>query len=230
MNTPSTGASRMRILLFISLLALQISSAAAMQQPVDSPPDDPDAVRAAELLQDRYSSLVSMRARFVHTMRSDFLDASERYSGTLVFENEKYRVETGNQTIVTDGVVTWVHNISENQVLINDYDADESTFSLTEILRAFDREYDAVSVETTTDDDMPHRILELVPRDVFTDYRSVHLWIRDTDGLVTRMKLVDLNDAVLEFDLSDIAFNPPVDPTTFSFEAPGGTEIVDLRN
>lgn len=218
-NTPI----RTLIPLLAVFLALPASSATARQQ-------DPEAVRTAERLQDRYESLVSMRARFVHTMRSDFLDTNERTSGSLVFEHEKYRVETGNQTIVTDGVVTWVYNLSENQVLINDYDADESTFSLTEILRAFDREYDAISVETTVVDDAPHRILELMPRDVFTDYQSVRLWIRDADGLVTRMRLVDHNDAVLEFDLSGIEFNPPVDPTTFTFDPPEGAEIVDLRN
>ena len=38
------------------------------------------------------------------------------------------------------------------------------------------------------------------------------------------------NDAVLEFDLSELEFNPPVEAATFMFDAPEGTEIVDLRN
>lgn len=222
--------SKTSAFLLLALLMLFSARAADARQDESAPVADPEAARAAERLQQRYESLVSMRADFVHTMRSEFLDTNERYSGTLVFENEKYRVETGSQTIVTDGVVTWVHNIGERQVLINDYDADESTFSLTEILRAFDREYDAIAVEAAVLAGEPHQVLELSPRDVFTDYQSVHLWIRASDGLVTRMRLVDLNDAVLEFDLDSIAFNPPVDPTVFTFDAPEGVEIVDLRN
>ncbi|NNF03544.1 MAG: outer membrane lipoprotein carrier protein LolA [Rhodothermales bacterium] len=217
-----------RLLILMLLAALVAQSALARQN--GGAATDPDAARTAERLQERYESLVSMRAQFVHTMQSDFLDSNERYAGTLVFENEKYRVETGGQTIVTDGVVTWVHNVAERQVLINDYDADESTFSLTEILRAFDREYEATSVERTTEGETSYSVLELIPRDVFTDYQSVRLWIRDSDGLVSRMRLVDLNDAVLEFELSELVFNPSVDAATFTFVAPEGTEIVDLRN
>jgi len=222
--------SKSLTLLLMAMLMLPAAESSARQQDAEPATADPEAVRTAERLQSRYQSLVSMRARFVHTMTSDFLDTNERYSGSLVFEHERYRVETGGQTIVTDGVVTWVHNIAESQVLVNDYDADESTFSLTEILRAFDREYDAISVEAAAHDGAPHRVLELAPRDVFTDYVSIRLWIRDADGLVTRMRLVDLNDAVLEFDLSDIVFNPPVDPAVFTFAPPEGAEIVDLRN
>jgi outer membrane lipoprotein carrier protein len=218
------------LLALLVLLATGYAAAPAAAQDSSAGAVDPEAVRIAGRLQDRYASLVSMRAEFVHTMTSDFLDTNERYSGTLVFENEKYRVETSAQTIVTDGVVTWVYNRAERQVLINDYDEDESTFSLTEILQAFDKEYDAVSVSRTDVNDEAHHVLELEPRDVFADYRSVRLWIRDRDGLVTRMRLVDLNDAVLEFDLFDIVFNPPVDESTFQFHAPEGVGIVDLRN
>lgn len=225
-----TSIPKILTLLLAAIFMLPVATSSARQQDAYEPTTDPEAERTAERLQERYRSLVSMRALFVHTMTSDFLDTNERFSGSLVFEHEKYRVETGSQTIVTDGVVTWVYNIAEGQVLVNDYDADESTFSLTEILRAFDREYDAISVEAAGVDGAPHRVLELAPRDVFADYGSVRLWIRDSDGLVTRMRLVDLNDAVLEFDLSEIEFNPPVDPTVFTFAPPEGVEIVDLRN
>ncbi|MDE2997318.1 MAG: outer membrane lipoprotein carrier protein LolA [Bacteroidota bacterium] len=187
------------------------------------------AERLGTALSQRYESIEGMRLRFVQTATSAFMDEEERYSGMLTFTDTAYHIVTSNQTIVTDGTTTWVHNRGEGQVIINDFVEDESDFSLTQFLRSFSDEYDASYQGTDRLSGVAHERLRLLPRADFASFRQVDLWIRSSDGLVTRLIAVDLNDVRMVFELSDIEVNPNVSGDFFEFSIPDGAEIVDLR-
>lgn len=184
----------------------------------------------SERLASRYEQLGAMRASFVHVATSDFMDSPERFSGTMIFAGSRYRIETVSQTIVTDGETTWIHNRAEGQVLINDYVEDEFSFSLTTFLSQFGNDYDTALQGSQRRSGQMHYVLELSPRDDFATFRSVELWMRKSDSIVTHLIVVDLNDVTMTFDLSDIEIDPPVLESTFSFDIPQSVEVIDLRN
>jgi len=196
---------------------------------IPAPAQGQNADDLVERLTERYAAIDVMQARFVQTTESAFMDETERFSGTVVFKGDAYRIETSNQTIVTDGVTTWVYTRSEGQVIINDYVDDESTFSLTTFLQEFDQEYESESGESVTVDGVRHDRLNLQPVDDFAAFRSVSMWVRSTDLLVTRLEVIDLNDVEMTFELSDLRVNPSVESDSFVFDVPDGVEIVDLR-
>jgi len=191
--------------------------------------DGDRAERLSSALSERYDAIDTMRLRFVQTASSAFMDTDERYTGELTFSDIAYRIETSNQTIVADGTTTWVHNRGQRQVIINDFVEDESAFSLTQFLGSFSSEYRSTYQGSESLDGVGHERLRLTPTDDFAAFRQVDLWIRDRDGLVTRLIAVDLNDVRMVFELSSIEVNPTLDEGYFAFEMPEGVEQVDLR-
>ena len=181
-------------------------------------------------LKTKYDSITALRAEFTQSMESQFLDASESFSGTLILQGEKYRVETVAQTIVTDGRVTWIYNEDENQVLVNDYTEDETTFNINDFFQNYDTAYDIGASEKTTRGGEVHYELALTPKSRDSFFRTVTLWMRDRDNLITRVRVLDVNDIQMTFDLKDILLNPALSPETFLFTPPDGAEIVDLRS
>lgn len=176
-----------------------------------------------ERLRTRYDAVQAMRATFSQTTSSTFLDNVEHFEGDILIQGDQYRIEMSNQTIVTNTIVSWVFNRSENQVLINDYELDENTFSLTTFLDEFDSAYDVVSYERKDKLD----VLALQPQDPLSLFRDVTLW---ADGdVVVRLDVVDMNDVEMKFELSDIVFNPELSDQTFIFSIPNGVEVIDLR-
>ena len=176
-----------------------------------------------ERLRTRYDAVQAMRATFSQTTSSTFLDNEEHFEGDILIQGDQYRIEMANQTIVTNTIVSWVFNRSENQVLINDYEPDENTFSLTTFLDEFDSAYDVVSYERKDKLD----VLALRPQDPLSMFRDVTLW---ADGdIVVRLDVVDMNDVKMKFELSDIQFNPELSDQTFIFSIPNGVEVIDLR-
>lgn len=176
-----------------------------------------------ERLRTRYDAMQAMRATFSQTTSSTFLDNVEHFEGDILIQGDQYRIEMANQTIVTNTIVSWIFNRSENQVLINDYEPDENTFSLTTFLDEFDSAYDVVSYERKDKLD----VLALRPQDPLSMFRDVTLW---ADGdIVVRLDVVDMNDVKMKFELSDIQFNPELSDQTFIFSIPNGVEVIDLR-
>jgi len=181
-------------------------------------------------LADRYENMQAMSASFVQIANSDFMDSPERFSGTMIFSGPKYRIQTGAQTIVTDGATLWIHNRGERQVIINDFVDDETSFSLTTFLRQFGKDYDAVLDGSEIREGVQHDILKLRPLDDFSQFRTVRMDVRRSDTIVTYLEVVDLNDVLMTFELSEIIVNPTVPAGTFSFAVPADLEIIDLRN
>ena len=176
-------------------------------------------------LRTKYDTMVSMSAAFDQTTSSDFMDTDERYRGHILLSGDAYRIEMPAQTIVTDTQLTWVYNATESQVLINNYVDDETTFSLSRFLSEFDTAYSVQSIEETADGPT----VVLIPNDEFSSFLSVQMWIRSSDGIVNRLRVVDVNDVEMLFDLSDIVFNPTVPENSFRFITPAGVEEIDLR-
>ncbi len=176
-----------------------------------------------ERLRARYDAMQAMRATFSQTTTSTYLDDAEHFEGDILIQGDQYRIEMSNQTIVTNAVVSWVFNKSENQVLINDYELDENTFSLSTFLNEFDSVYDVDSYTRIGKLD----VLTLLPQDPLSLFRTVKLW---ADGnVVVRLNVVDMNDVEMNFELSDIQFNPELSDQTFIFSIPNGVEVIDLR-
>jgi len=174
-------------------------------------------------LRSKYDTMVAMRATFSQTTSSTFLDDVEHFAGDILIQGDQYRIEMINQTIVTNTVLSWVFNKLDNQVLINDYELDENTFSLATFLNEFDSAYDVESYEQNGRLD----VLTLIPQDPLSLFRTVKLW---ADGnVVVRLEVVDMNDVEMNFELSNIQFNPELSDQTFIFSIPNGVEIIDLR-
>jgi outer membrane lipoprotein-sorting protein len=189
-----------------------------------------DADALVERLKRTYESVDAIRAEFSQRTTSDLLTGEQTSTGTILFRDDHYRVETASQTVVTDGVVTWIYNVLENQVLINDYVEDETTFSLNEFIFDFDEHYVVERIGQEQADGTLHHTLTLSPRKPDSFFSAVTLWMRDNDNLVDRLEVTDMNGSSFTFVLDVIELNPPIEPDAFRFTPPEAADVVDLRS
>lgn len=210
-----------RPFLFTLLICIFCSAATVSAQ---------DAVAFQQKLASKYQNMTSMSAEFVQVTSSAFLESSERFSGTLQLAGDKYRVQTGSQTIVTDGVTLWIHNRAEQQVIINTYENDASSFSLTTFLGQIGQYYTLALDGSVTKAGVLYDVVTLRPFDQDAQFRSVLMHVRRSDTVVTHLQVVDLNDVEMTFDLSKVNINAEMPSSTFTFVIPSGVEVIDLRN
>jgi outer membrane lipoprotein carrier protein len=171
----------------------------------------------------------AIRADFSQQLTAPDGEALPGVDGTVILLGDHYRVETDAQTFVADGETTWIYNQRENQVLVNDFIEDPTTFSLSRFLFEFDRHYEILASSPKYLDGVRHQEMTLRPLAEDTFFREVTLWVRDKDSVITRLVVLDVNEARLDFRLEHLAFDPPLDGDTFAFVAPDGAEVIDLR-
>lgn len=189
-----------------------------------------DGPELLERLRAKYESIDALRAEFTQTMTSEYSDAEESFEGTVILDGNRYRVEAGRNTFVTNGEVTWIYDTAKNQVLINDYVEDETAFSLNDFFFKSNQDYEVASAEEATHDGEAHHVLHLAPKREDAFFSEVTIWMRDEDALATRLEVLDVNGTRMAFRLDNIELNPPVSDDMFTFTPPEGAEVVDLRS
>jgi outer membrane lipoprotein carrier protein len=209
-------------LLTVLLLAILVPSAGWAQTA--------DSTSLLPAIQQRYEQLDGLRATFTQEIRSDFASGSTRMQGTLLLKQEKYRVETDEQTLVTDGTTTWIYTPADQQVIINHADQDASTLSPETFFTDYADHYRVVRTEEVWQNGVRHRKLRLTPTSSQTLFREVTLWVRPNDPIVTRLRVTDRDGSEITISLEDIDLNPGLRASDFTFTPPEYADVVDLRS
>ena len=93
-------------------------------------------------IQSAYARLQTASASFVQTVQRKFSKYEQQLSGTVKIKlGNKYRIEHGLQTIVTDGKLVWIYTPSTDQVLIDSFKNNTTSFSPDKLFRDFLKEF-----------------------------------------------------------------------------------------
>jgi outer membrane lipoprotein-sorting protein len=71
--------------------------------------------------------------------------------------------------------------------------------------------------------------LKLVPKDDQSFIKSMKVWVEEESWVVRKVEMLDVNDTEKVYDVQEIKINTGLRDVTFTFTAPAGTEVVDLR-
>ena len=196
-----------------ALLAVLCAGQAAAQSP--------DAV--ARELQRRYGRVSSLQATFVQT------SGGQRMNGTIAVRGNAFRLDLDEQVLVTDGRTMWSYTQDDRQVVIQDYDERQVGFSVGQLFTDYLRVFRATGATKATIAGVQYDVLSLRPRASGSSVRDATLYVRSSDAVPTRVRVHDRNGGTLQFDVSNVRLNRTLAPSTFRFDAPRGTEVVDLR-
>jgi outer membrane lipoprotein carrier protein len=182
-------------------------------------------------VQTAYNALQGLQASFTQAISSDFAGDTTQVRGSVLLSGNKYRVETPDQTVVTNDSTTWIYTPADSQVVVNDADQGESTVTPETFLTASATQYSVESSSTSSRLGTPHWKLDVVATDSAARFQNATLWVRQSDQLVTRMRATDRNGSTLDLRLTDISLNPPVlqQENPFTFSPPSNVEVIDLR-
>ena len=181
----------------------------------------PEAV--AQRLQERYGALESLQASFVQTA------GGQQLRGTLSVRRDAFRLDLGSQVLVTDGGTLWSYSRDDAQVVVQDYEPARVGFSVGQLFTDYLDVFRVTGATKATIGGVAHDVLTLRPRQSGMSVRDATLYVRSSDAVPTRVRVHDTNGGTLAFDLRDVRRNVSLPGSTFRFDAPSGTEVVDLR-
>lgn len=181
-------------------------------------------------MKKRFDTMESVVTTFTQKVKFGFSNIRQEFSGTLTMKKpNKFRIESEHQTLVTDGRTVWAYSPVNKQVVIDHYKENRNTISPEQFLMSLPETYYAAVLGTEKKGETLQVILKLVPKDDAAFIRSVKLWVEMSSWVVRSMEIEDVNETVTTYVINELTLNSPVADGVFTFSAPAGTEIVDLR-
>jgi chaperone LolA len=172
-------------------------------------------------VRDKYDSITDAEIKFQQRVRMPVGKMEQSAAGTLLTKKgNKYRVELEQQTIVTDGVTVWSYSAAQQQVLVDRFEQDERSLSPDRILSGEAADLAPVLIGREKLGKTETVVLKLTPRDETALLKWLKLWVSESDWLVRKAELVDLNGKETVYQVLEIRVNAGIPDAQFTFVAP----------
>lgn len=171
-------------------------------------------------LQSKINSIADLSANVTQST-----NGKASLSGKLFFKKgNNLRLEFGSQTIIADGKTSWNYDQKNKKVIISNYDENGAgLLSIDYLVNEYPKECNlSLSSEGSK------TVLVLKPKSKKSNTGEIKLTI-NKDNLID--KAVIMNQAVgdMEVSFSNYKLNNNLPESLFTFTAPEGTTIVDIR-
>lgn len=181
-------------------------------------------------MQSRYEMIDDATATFTKHVKLGFSDIEQTYSGTLIIKKpNKVRMESENETIVTDGVTVWLYSPVNNQVIIDKYKENQNSISPENFLLNLPQNYYATLLGVGKEKNVSTATVKLVPKDDRSFVKSVKIVVDQGSWNVHTITILDVNDTETTYTIRDLKLNTNLTDKTFVYTPPPGVEVVDLR-
>lgn len=139
----------------------------------------------------------------------------------------KLRLQTDDQTLVSNGEVLWTYSPFTNQVVINKIDKSGGTILPSDFLFEYPKDYNSILVDE--DKFEGEYLILLTPKDRSSFVTTIRIWLDDEDFLIRNIEYKDINGNVTSWEVTEIDIEPNFDESHFEFNMPSGAEVIDLR-
>jgi len=210
----------------ISLFLLILTFLASLSGKVYSQ-DEITAQEIIQNVQNVYKDITDAKASFSQTIKFSKSKA-QTSSGTLYIKKEnKYRIETGTQTIVTDGTTSWSYSPKKKQVIIDNYKETGNSFSPNKYLFQYPENFysDLEGSENLGGKEV--YVLKLRPRE--SGYvKSAKLWVDKSDWIIKKIYIVT-DESTTTYIVKNVQLDVGLSNSKFTFTPPEGVEVIDMR-
>lgn len=189
-----------------------------------------DANDILKKLEKKYDGIKDMTVAFRQEVHYGVTETNQSFDGTMwMKKGNKYRIELEDQTIVTDGISVWSYSKSNNQVIIDRFKESSDSFTPDKVLVNVPSHYDALILGREKIESTETIILKLTPKESKSNLQWMKIWVDDDEYLMKKIQVLDVSDNLTTYLIGKVKLNQSLKEIQFQFDAPAGTELIDLR-
>lgn len=205
-------------LIFALLLMVQISFAQDVEDIIEE-------------VQDKYDEIEDLTATFKQIEAFKLTGTISETTGKIfVKDGVKYRFESDDQVITTDGQTVWTYNAINKQLIIDNVRKNSGALLPRDMLFKYPKEYFSTLLKTENINGKKVFVIKLDPRNNVHGYvKSMKIWVSDDEWLINKIETTDLNDNSSTFEISALKIDKGLSDSLFSFQPGEGDQVVDMR-
>lgn len=159
----------------------------------------------------------------------------EIQKGKLISQGEKYHLDLGNQTWISDGKTVWIHLKDQKEVQIHNAKGDNNQnqfLTPKDILRRYDNgDYIYAMMGTGMEGKRQVRYIEFKPKDRNDDFFKLRLSVDVKSPEILRFEAFSRDGSRFALDVISVRKDVKVPTSQFTFQtaAHPGVSVEDLR-
>ena len=212
----------LRGLILLVVAGFWVSSAGAKKHP--------SVQKILQKFHARSQNIQTLQADFQQTFHWTMVDETQTFTGTLIIgRGDRFRLQTPEQVIVSDGKTLWTYDKGKNQVLVDDAQHSGDDLLPRKLLLKFEKNYTAVFLREEKVGGIPCYVIELTSKTDDTFIPKMTVWIDEKTYVTRRLRYTDVNENVTTYNLRKIKINQPVPESVFRYQIPKGVDVIDMR-
>lgn len=183
-----------------------------------------------EEVQSTYEKIQYLKVEFEQINKFKLSGIENRSNGVMyITRDDRFRLESEQQTIVTDGKMIWSYSPINKQLVIDLAKKSRHTIMPRELLFSYGERYYANLIKSYKENGEQWHQIKLTPKPEHRSaINSMKIWVRESNWMVYRIEYLDMNDNTTTFVVKKIELPKSIGPEIFQFTAPENTKIVDL--
>ncbi len=197
---------------------------------------DPEAKKILDKVSAQSQADYPIEVSFEYIFEDLMAQETSTHRGSLLLDEEKFRLSVGESVIYSDGITVWNHLVSANEVYISDAEegSDTDEFFISNPSDLFTFYQEGFKYRLTGEIEYQGQTLleiDIFPEDLDKNYHTVKLLINKKDQRIYSAEAFGKHGANHTVILKDYRSRVKTNDKTFVFdtEANPGVEVVDTR-
>lgn len=190
-----------------------------------------DVNKIISKVQDKYDNMKYLTATFKQVETFKLTGSQTENIGKIyIAGGNKYRFESEDQVIVTDGKSVWTYNSISKQLIIDEVRENSGALIPRDLLFKYPQKYYATLLSESKENGKKLYLIRLDPKgQVYGYVKSLKIWVEDDQWLIHKIESTDVNGNKSVYEITDQDTKSKIGEDMFKFVPGKDTEVVDMR-
>ena len=173
-------------------------------------------------------SYKNITIKFNFTFINESQNIKENQNGKLILNNNNFRLEMNDQTIINNGETQWIFLNDLNEVQIMEHDPEDDTMNPNKIFSIYEDDYKYNYIELKSEDEKKIHLIDLFPKKS-NEFIKINIAVNADKNQLERIKIYDKNGGNYTYSITSFITNTNIEPFIFNINEFPDIEIIDLR-
>ena len=173
-------------------------------------------------------SYKNITIKFNFTFINESQNIKENQNGKLILNNNNFRLEMNDQTIINNGETQWIFLNDLNEVQIMEHDREDDTMNPNKIFSIYEEDYKYNYIELKSEDEKKIHLIDLFPKNS-NEFIKINIAVNADKNQLERIKIYDKNGGNYTYSITSFITNTNIEPFIFNINEFPDIEIIDLR-
>lgn len=173
----------------------------------------------------------TIKVDFTYTIKNIEADVDESKKGIIQILGDRYRLDFGEQIVISDSETMWTLLLEDKEVMINEIDKNNTeTITPNNLLNSYSENYKSKFLQEDIFNNKTVEIIELSPLKK-QNFTKIHVIIDKKEKLILNFCIYDINGSTYTYDISNYILNDDIPFSLFMFNEKeyADFEIIDMR-